>query len=93
MSPRKLADELGTDSSTVLAWERGELFPTRKACRQMEALRSRVPSVPASAPSSDPDLAPLADPRVWAVVRKLCRHDAFRQRVFELASSYDDVDG
>ena len=41
---KELAAALDLEQATVLAWERGELFPTKRHCDAMESLRRRGPS-------------------------------------------------
>ena len=38
---RELAAALSLDQETVLAWERGELFPTKRYVERMEEVRKR----------------------------------------------------
>jgi hypothetical protein len=79
----------------VLAWERGELFPTKQYVDRMESLRARGPgSIPRKATRGAKTLAPpmkvLAEPAFWALVRKLAAHGALRDEVARLAAGYSD---
>jgi len=90
---RDLAAALGIEQETVLAWERGELFPTKRHCDAMESLRRKGPSaIPKkrrkSAPASP--LHALADPDLWRLVRKLLAHPELRAAAQSLAASYPD---
>ncbi len=52
---RELATALDLEQATVLAWERGDLFPTKKYVTKMNALRDKGPSAIArKAKSSNP---------------------------------------
>jgi transcriptional regulator with XRE-family HTH domain len=90
---RDLATALGVEQDTVLAWERGDLFPTKRHCDAMEALRRKGPSaIPKkrrkSAPASP--LRALADPDLWRLVRKLLAHPDLRAQADALAATYAD---
>ena len=41
---KELAQAMGIEQSTVLAWEKGELFPTKQYVDKMNALRARGPA-------------------------------------------------
>ena len=41
---KELAQALGIDQATVLAWEKGDLFPTKPFVDKMNALRAKGPS-------------------------------------------------
>src|SRR4051812_44423512 len=57
-TPRELATALGLDQETVLAWERAELFPTKRLVKKMGELRERGPAaVPRRVKGQNP--APL----------------------------------
>lgn len=92
---RELADALDVEQKTVLAWESGQLFPTKKHCDRMAALRAKGPSsVPKRAKGALPPMRVLADPAVWEVVRKLAAHKKLRDEVIKLAAGYaDPADG
>src|SRR5687768_11612496 len=89
---RELAAALGEEQETVLAWERGDLFPTKKYVSQMEELRrkgpSSVPRKKRGAPASP--LHALADPALWRLIRKLLAHPALFTAASKLADAYDD---
>jgi DNA-binding transcriptional regulator YiaG len=91
---RELAGALGIEQETVLAWERGELFPTKRYVDAMQKLRQAGPSaIPRKPKRSAAPATPwkaLADPATWRLVRKLLAHAALRARVEELAAAYDD---
>jgi DNA-binding XRE family transcriptional regulator len=92
---RELADALEVDQKTVLAWESGELFPTKKHCVRMATLREQGPSaIPRRAKgAAPPPMQVLADPEVWAALRKIVAHRKLRDEVLKLAASYDDPAG
>jgi len=87
---KELAAALGIDQATVLAWERGELFPTKQYVDKMDAFRAVGPSaVPRRAKGVSPMRA-LADPVVWEAVRKILAHKPLRDEVLRLAAGYSD---
>lgn len=89
---RELAAALGIEQATVLAWESGELFPTKRHCAQMEALRQKGPSaIPKKAKGAQPSVMKvLGDPQLWELLRKLLAHKKLRDEVSKLAQSYPD---
>jgi transcriptional regulator with XRE-family HTH domain len=90
---KELAAALDLEQATVLAWERGELFPTKKYIDAMEALRARGPSaIPRKSKGDDP-LKALADPLTWELVRKIAAHKKLREEVAKLAAKYTDPAG
>ena len=86
---RELATALGLEQATVLAWEKGELFPTKPFIDKMEALRKNPGAIPKKAKGDDP-LKVLADPQLWSLLRKLLAHKKLRDEVQKLAQAYDD---
>ena len=90
---RELAAALGVDQDTIFAWERGDLFPTKKHVDRMETLRrtgpSAIPRKPKGAAATTPHQA-LADPELWKVLRKLIAHAELREAVAKLAEKYPD---
>ncbi len=87
---KELAHALGIEQATVLAWEKGELFPTKPYVDRMEALRERGPAaIPKKAKGADP-MKVLADPALWELVRKLAAHKKLRDEVVKLAAAYPD---
>ena len=96
-STRDLAQAIGVEQASILSWERGDTFPTKRWVDRMKEVRAAGPSatptsgMPASAagPPGTP-LAGLADPRVWAIIRKLIVYPELRSRVEELAAAYED---
>ena len=91
-STRELGDALGVDQKTILEWEAGNLFPTKKYVDRMLALKEKGPgAVPKKARgAAPPPLRVLADPALWELVRKLVAHKKLRDEVIKLASSYAD---
>lgn len=87
---KELAHALGIEQSTVLAWEKGELFPTKAFIDKMTQLRGRGPaSIPKKA-RGDAPMKVLSDPALWELVRKLVAHKKLRDEVVKLASTYAD---
>jgi transcriptional regulator with XRE-family HTH domain len=91
---KELAGALGVEQETVLAWERGELFPTKRFVTKMEALRSAgksaIPRKPRRAAAATSPMAVLADPTTWRLIRKLVAHADLRREVMKLAETYPD---
>ena len=89
---KELAGALGIEQSTVMAWESGELFPTKKFCDQMEGLRAKgpgaIPKKPKGAQVSP--MKALTDPALWELIRKLAAHKKLRDEAIKLAASYPD---
>jgi transcriptional regulator with XRE-family HTH domain len=87
---KELAGALGLEQATVLAWEKGELFPTKQYIDKMEAFRAKGPSaIPKKAKAADA-MKQLGDPAVWELVRKLLVHKKLRDEVTKLAAGYPD---
>ncbi|CAN5770694.1 hypothetical protein BH11MYX4_BH11MYX4_10490 [soil metagenome] len=87
---KELATALGLEQSTVLAWEKGDLFPTKAFVDKMAQLRARGPAaIPRKAKGADP-MKVLADPLLWELVRKLAANKKLRDEVAKLAASYPD---
>lgn len=86
----ELAAAVGVDVKTLLAWESGDEFPTKRHADRLNALEAQGPSAIKRSPKSTPtgpDL--LADPRFWTVVRKLATHPDLFTKVQKLSDSYD----
>jgi len=87
---KELAIALGLEQTTVLAWEKGDLFPTKAFVDKMAQLRARGPAaIPKKAKGADP-MKVLADPLLWELVRKLAANKKLRDEVAKLAASYPD---
>jgi len=87
---KELAAALELDQATVLAWERGDLFPTKRHVDAMTALAAKGPgAVPKKSKAGDPSKS-LADPQLWELVRKLCVHKKLRDDTAKLAAAYPD---
>ncbi len=94
---QELAAALDIDAQTVIAWEDGAMFPTKRFVERMRALGEQGPgAVPRlgrrrdAAVASATPMQALADPELWRLVRKLIAHAELRRKVAELAASYDD---
>jgi transcriptional regulator with XRE-family HTH domain len=90
---RELAGALGIEQETVLAWERADLFPTKRHVGMMEELRKKGPgAIPKKRKKGAPasPLHALADPELWKLVRKLIAHPELRAAADDLAKNYDD---
>lgn len=87
---KELAQALGIEQATVLAWEKGDLFPTKAFVDKMDLLRSRGPAgIPKKAKGAEP-MKVLADPALWELVRKIVAHKKLRDEVIKLAGPYAD---
>ncbi len=87
---KELAAALDLEQSTILAWEKGELFPTKQYVDAMEALRAKGPgAIPRKSKGENPVKA-LADPQVWELLRKIAAHKKLRDEVAKLAAKYSD---
>jgi DNA-binding XRE family transcriptional regulator len=87
---KELAHAIGIEQATVLAWEKGDLFPTKPLIDKMNQLRARGPaSIPKKARGEAP-MKVLADPAVWELFRKIVAHKKLRDEVVKLASAYPD---
>lgn len=87
---KELAQALELEQSTVLAWEKGDLFPTKAFVDKMNQLRARGPAaIPKKAKGAEP-MKVLADPALWELVRKIVAHKKLRDEVTKLAAPYAD---
>jgi DNA-binding transcriptional regulator YiaG len=91
---RELATALGLEQDIVLAWEKGELFPTKRYVVKMEELRrkgpSAIPRKPRRQAAAAAPMAVLSDPELWRLVRKLIAHTELRREAIRLAETYSD---
>ncbi len=87
---KELAQAIGVEQATVLAWEKGELFPTKPFIDKMNALRARGPAAIPKKSRGDAPMKVLADPALWELMRKLVAHKKLRDEVTKLASAYPD---
>lgn len=92
-STRELAVAVGVEQAVVLAWEKGESFPTKKHAERLAALRAEgkgaIVRVPRRGAPATP-MAALADPALWTLLRKLIAHPELRKATEQLAATYDD---
>lgn len=87
---KELALVLEVEQATVFAWERGDLFPTKRHVDKMEELRAKGPgAIPKKSKGESPVKA-LNDPLVWAILRKVAAHKKLRDEVAKLAAAYPD---
>ncbi|HEY6562248.1 MAG TPA: XRE family transcriptional regulator [Polyangiaceae bacterium] len=89
---RELATALKLEQKEVVAWEAGELFPTKRSVLQMEMLRKKGPSAIPRTPrgAKKTGVQRLDDPKLWELVRKLLEHPALFDQVVKLAEQYAD---
>jgi transcriptional regulator with XRE-family HTH domain len=87
---KELAHALGIEQTTVLAWEKGELFPTKPFIDKMEQLRKRGGAAIPKKARGDAPMRVLADPALWELVRKLASHKKLRDEVTKMAAAYSD---
>lgn len=89
---KELAAVLEVEQSVVLAWEKGDLFPTKQYIDKIEALRKVGPSaIPKKSKIASDPMKLLADPKVWTLLRKVLVHKKLRDDVLKLADGYDDA--
>jgi transcriptional regulator with XRE-family HTH domain len=91
---RDLATTLGIEQKEVLAWEAGELFPTKRFVEQMQALREKGPSAVLKS-AKGKAVAPtdrVSDPAFWVIVKKLLLYPALYEQVAKLAATYGSDD-
>ena len=90
-STRELATAIGVEQETILSWERGDTFPTKRHVAELEAARERGPgAIRRAAKRPLTPYAALADPNIWALVRKIVAHPDLRRAVEDLAKPYKD---
>jgi transcriptional regulator with XRE-family HTH domain len=92
-SARELSTALGVEQETVLAWERAELFPTKRLVSKMDELRALGPSAVPKQRRKGGGGSPMqvmASPELWMLVRKLAVHAELRAAVIKLAEAYSD---
>ncbi len=92
---RELGEALGVDQKTVLDWESGERFPTKRNTDALLALREKGPAAIPRRPrgKARPAATPyqtLADRDLWKVVRKLIAHPDLRDEVAKISERYPD---
>jgi transcriptional regulator with XRE-family HTH domain len=90
---RELATALGIDQKEVLAWEAGELFPTKRYVTQMEVLRKKGPNAIVRVPkgkAKKTGVQRLDDPKLWEIFRKLLEHPQLFDQVAKLADGFAD---
>lgn len=92
---RDLAATLGLEQKEVLAWEAGELFPTKRFVDQMRTLREKGPTAVLKTAKGKAVSATdrLADPAFWVIVKKLLLHPPLYEQVSKLAASYGNEKG
>jgi transcriptional regulator with XRE-family HTH domain len=87
---KELAVALDLEQSTVMAWEKGELFPTKQYIDKMNALRAKGPSsIPRKSKGGNP-IVTMKEPIVWELFRKLAAHKKLRDEVAKMAEKYPD---
>jgi hypothetical protein len=86
-----LAAAVGVDVKTLLAWESGDLFPTKRHADRLKALEKEGPSAIKRKRSAKPPEGPelFTDPRFWAVVRKIATNPELFSKVEKLSEPYD----
>jgi transcriptional regulator with XRE-family HTH domain len=90
-SARELAAVLDVTPDVVLAWEKGELFPTKRHVDLLAELKERGPSaVPRRSKRHKTPMMLLSDPEIWSVVRKMLVHEELRADILRLAAKHAD---
>ncbi|HEX4337411.1 MAG TPA: XRE family transcriptional regulator [Polyangiaceae bacterium] len=84
----ELATFVGVDVKTVIEWEAGDLFPTKRHVVNLEAARKAGPEAirRPKAVAAPNGLDALSDPRLWAIVQKLVTDPTFFAEVEKLAA-------
>ena len=85
-SAGELARALKVEPKTVVQWESGELFPTKRHVDKMRELEGLGPSAIVRAAR-----APRA-PATLSIVRKLAAHPTFFDQVARLAAEHSEPD-
>src|SRR4249920_173201 len=83
----ELAQAVGVETRLVLAWEAGDLFPTKRHVDKLEAARKAGPGA-LRRRKAEPDRTGaelLDDPRLWAIVKRLVTDPNFFVEVEKLA--------
>jgi len=89
---RDLATTLGLEQKEVLAWEAGDIFPTKRHVDQMLALKAKGPGAVLKT-TKGKAVAPtdrLSDPAFWGIVKKLLLYPALYDQVSKLSDGYGD---
>ncbi len=93
-SAHELSRALGVDANTVLAWESGELFPTKRHVEQLRKIGEQGPDAIVRTPRGKAPpkqgVMRLDDPKLWEILRKLLEHPALFDQVAKLADGYED---
>ena len=92
---KELAAALEIDQATVLAWEKGELFPTKQFVDRMKSFEAKGPSAIPRLATGKANVSPMTamrEPGFWELVRKLAAHKKLREEVTKLAATYPDPD-
>lgn len=91
-SARDLGAALGVPSETVLAWERGDLFPTKAHVEKLRALEEQGAAAIRGRGRDTTPLELLADPEIWSLFRKLLSNRELRVEVLKLAAKVPEPD-
>jgi DNA-binding XRE family transcriptional regulator len=93
-SASELAKALDVDARTVVLWESGELFPTKKYVDLMEELQQAGPAAITRKPKGKvkgvSGMDRLNDPQLWQIVKKLLAHPVFFDQVAKISEDYPD---
>ena len=83
----ELAQAVGVEPRMLLAWEAGDLFPTKRHVGKLEAARKAGPGAlrTQKAVPAPTGIDVLEDPRLWAVVKRLVTDPKFLDEVEKLA--------
>jgi transcriptional regulator with XRE-family HTH domain len=83
----ELAHAVGVEPRMLLAWEAGDLFPTKRHVGKLVAARKAGPAALRTR-KAEPGRAGtevLEDPRLWAIVKRLVTDPTFFAEVEKLA--------
>jgi predicted transcriptional regulator len=84
----ELAHAVGVEPRVLLAWEAGDLFPTKRHVGKLQAARKAGAGAVRSM-KAEPDRTGtevLEDPRLWAIVKRLVNDPKFFAEVEKLAN-------
>ncbi len=96
LSAGALGSKLGVEAATVLAWEREELFPTKRPLESLLALQGEARGKDEGKgegvrrSTDEGVIQALADPAVWELLRKVLAYPELRQEVERIAAGYPD---
>jgi transcriptional regulator with XRE-family HTH domain len=89
-SVKELAAALDVEPATVMAWERGDQFPTKRYVDRIARLLAEGGASMVRKAKGDDPFEALRDPEVWMIIRKVLAHPKLRGEVAKLCGRYDE---